>query len=157
MDLNATILGQSISFVLFIWFCMKFIWPKIINTIEKRKQEIFIALSTAEKSRKDLELLKTKSNEIINRSQKKAILILKQANHNKLIILEQAKLQAEQEKKKILLQANYEINIKKEQIKHELIQQISILAINIAEKIIKSSANKEKNIDLINQLTIKLQ
>ncbi|MCW5196974.1 F0F1 ATP synthase subunit B, partial [Buchnera aphidicola (Pemphigus obesinymphae)] len=30
MNLNSTILGQSISFFLFVWVCMKYIWPPIL-------------------------------------------------------------------------------------------------------------------------------
>ncbi|MCW5197047.1 F0F1 ATP synthase subunit B [Buchnera aphidicola] len=156
MDLNATIIGQSISFILFILFCMKFIWPKIMNTIATREQEIIQSLSNIKKSKKDLELLQKKKNNIIYQTQQEAHSIIKQANYTKLVILEEAKLQAEKEKKKILLQMNNEITIQKEQAKHELINQISFLAIQIAEKIIKSSANEKNNIHLINQLIKKL-
>ncbi|MDE5285330.1 MAG: F0F1 ATP synthase subunit B, partial [Buchnera aphidicola] len=36
MDLNATIFGQALSFIFFVWFCMKYIWPPIILAIETR-------------------------------------------------------------------------------------------------------------------------
>ncbi|ETJ20958.1 F0F1 ATP synthase subunit B, partial [Escherichia coli] len=30
MNLNATILGQAIAFVLFVLFCMKYVWPPLM-------------------------------------------------------------------------------------------------------------------------------
>ena len=47
MNMNATLLGQAITFVLFVWFCMKFIWPPVINAIEKRQKDIADGLNSA--------------------------------------------------------------------------------------------------------------
>ncbi len=44
MNLNATILGQAIAFVLFVLFCMKYVWPPLMAAIEKRQKEIADAL-----------------------------------------------------------------------------------------------------------------
>ncbi len=52
MNLNATILGQAIAFVLFVIFCMKYVWPPIMAAIEKRQQEIADGLSSAERAKK---------------------------------------------------------------------------------------------------------
>ena len=48
MNLNATLIGQLIAFALFVWFCMKFVWPPIINAIETRQSQIANALASAE-------------------------------------------------------------------------------------------------------------
>lgn len=56
MNLNATILGQAIAFVLFVWFCMKYVWPPIMAAIEKRQKEIADGLSSAERAKKNLEI-----------------------------------------------------------------------------------------------------
>ena len=39
MNMNATILGQAIAFVIFVWFCMKYVWPPLMAAIEKRQKE----------------------------------------------------------------------------------------------------------------------
>lgn len=52
MNLNATILGQAIAFVLFVIFCMKYVWPPIMAAIEKRQQEIADGLSSAERAKR---------------------------------------------------------------------------------------------------------
>lgn len=40
MNMNATILGRAIAFVIFVWFCMKYVWPPLMAAIEKRQKEI---------------------------------------------------------------------------------------------------------------------
>ena len=52
MNLNATLIGQLIAFALFVWFCMKFVWPPIINAIETRQSQIANALASAEAAKK---------------------------------------------------------------------------------------------------------
>ena len=63
MDINLTILGQTIAFILFVWFCMKFVWPPLMAAIEKRQQEIADGLSSAERAKKDLDLAQSKAME----------------------------------------------------------------------------------------------
>ena len=52
MDINATIIGQAISFAIFVWFTMKFVWPVIRAAIEEREQTIAAGLQNAEQDRK---------------------------------------------------------------------------------------------------------
>lgn len=153
MDLNATILGQSISFVLFVWFCMKYIWPKIINVIEIRKKEIIQIHSNLEKVKKDIKLAKLKSLNIIKTSKKKAVLIIQDAEQNKYLLLEEAKRDAQKERKRILENTLSEINIQKEKVKNELMHQTNHLSIEIANKIIQHSFKyKDYDGDFLNKL-----
>ncbi|MGB5259073.1 MAG: F0F1 ATP synthase subunit B, partial [Gammaproteobacteria bacterium] len=39
MNFNATLIGQTIAFIVFVWFCMKYIWPPIMNALETRKNK----------------------------------------------------------------------------------------------------------------------
>ena len=55
MNLNATILGQAIAFVLFVLFCMKYVWPPLMAAIEKRQKEIADGLASAERAHKEYE------------------------------------------------------------------------------------------------------
>ena len=61
MDINATLLGQTISFVIFVWFTMKFVWPPLIQAIEERQKKIADGLAAAERGEHDLELAQQKS------------------------------------------------------------------------------------------------
>ncbi|CAL4317453.1 F0F1 ATP synthase subunit B [Buchnera aphidicola] len=156
MDLNATIFGQSISFILFIWFCMKYVWPKLISTIEIRKKKIIHEFCTIEKSKKKIHLMKIESQNILDISKKQALEIIENAKNEKALILEKAKILAQNEKKKIILQAHEDIKIKTIKIRDDLIKEISYLASIMAQKLIHDAIKKENtqyNIDhIINHL-----
>ena len=60
MDLNATIIGQSIAMIIFVWFCMKFVWPALTSMIEERQAQIAEGLAAAEKGARSLEIAEVK-------------------------------------------------------------------------------------------------
>lgn len=153
MNLNATILGQMISFILFIWFCMKYIWPKIILIIEDRQKMIVQEFSNIEKQKEDLKIMHNESKKIINQSKKEAINIIKQANQEKVIILEKAILSAMKKKKQVLLQAQSEIKIQEIQLKKKLTNEISTLVSIMTKKILVQFINqKNQKYDIENMI-----
>ncbi len=54
MDFNLTLIGQTIAMIVFVWFSMKFIWPVLMNVIEKRRKEIADGIAAGEKGQKEL-------------------------------------------------------------------------------------------------------
>ena len=55
MNINATIIGQMIWFILFIWFVAKVVWPALNGMIEKRQHTIAEGLAAAEQGKRALE------------------------------------------------------------------------------------------------------
>lgn len=151
MDLNSTILGQIIAFILFIWFCMEYIWPNLITVIKQRQYLIKEKLSNIKKKKQHVTDMYNQAKQVIHESQKKARDIINDANQNKLLIIEDAKQCAKQEKEKILIQAEMTIKMKEIKLRKKLTQEISMLAIMMAKKIIVNSINcKDKNCNIEN-------
>lgn len=156
MDINATILGQAITFVLFVWFCMKFVWPPIIKAIEKRQQEIAEGLASAESAKKDLELAKANTSEIMQEAKAEASVIIEQANKRRAAILDEAQQEALREKEKIVAQGRAEIDAERKRAREELRKQVALLAVAGAEKIIERSVDQAANSDIIDKLVAEL-
>ncbi len=38
MNINATLIGQSVAFLIFVLFCMKFVWPPVIAALHERQR-----------------------------------------------------------------------------------------------------------------------
>lgn len=104
MNLNATILGRAIAFVLFVLFCMKYVWPPLMAAIEKRQKEIADGLASAERAHKDLDLAKASATDQLKKRKWKPV-IIEQANKRRSQILDEAKAEAEQERTKIVARA----------------------------------------------------
>lgn len=71
MNMNATILGQAIAFILFVWFCMKYVWPPLMAAIEKRQKEIADGLASAERAKKDLDLAQANATDQLKKRKRK--------------------------------------------------------------------------------------
>ena len=156
MNLNATILGQAIAFVLFVLFCMKYVWPPIMAAIEKRQQEIADGLSSAERAKKELDLAQADATDQLKKAKAEAQVIIDQANKRKAQIVDEAKTEAEQERNKIVAQAKAEIDAERQRAREELRKQVGILAIAGVEKIIERSVDEAANSDIVDKLVAEL-
>ncbi|MEX9939173.1 F0F1 ATP synthase subunit B [Providencia rettgeri] len=156
MNLNATILGQAIAFVLFVWFCMKYVWPPIMAAIEKRQKEIADGLSSAERSKKNLELAQTDATDRLKKAKAEAQVIIEQANKQRVQMIDEAKAEAEAERAKIVAQAQAEIDAERKRAREELRKQVAMLAIAGAEKIIERSVDEAANSDIVDKLVAEL-
>ncbi|MCK5365771.1 MAG: F0F1 ATP synthase subunit B, partial [Gammaproteobacteria bacterium] len=65
MNINLTLFGQTITFILFVWFCLKFIWPHIIKAMDDRKTRIADGLAAGERGRHEQELAEQRAVEVI--------------------------------------------------------------------------------------------
>ncbi|MCG6201765.1 F0F1 ATP synthase subunit B [Psychromonas antarctica] len=156
MNINATLLGQAIAFAMFVWFCMKFVWPPLISAIEDRQKKINNGLTQAERAGKDLELAKAKVAEKLKEAKVQAAEIIDQANKRRAQIVEKAKTEGELERDKVIAQGVAEVEAERRRAREELCQQVAVLAIAGAEKIIKRSIDKQANSDIIDKLVAEL-
>ena len=65
MDINLTLIGQSIAMLVFVWFCMKFIWPPIIEAIEERQKQIEDGLAAADRGQEKLVQAQAEADELV--------------------------------------------------------------------------------------------
>ena len=156
MNINATLIGQAIAFAMFVWFCMKFVWPPLMKAIEDRQKTIADGLTQAERAEKHLELAQAKATDKLKEAKVQAAEIVEQANKRHAQIVEEAKTEGETERNKIIAQGAAEIDAERNRAREDLRHQVSILAIAGAEKIIKRSIDKEANSDIIDKLVAEL-
>ena len=156
MNINATLIGQAIAFAIFVWFCMKYVWPPLLDAIEARQKKIADGLTQAERAGKDLELAQAKATDKLKQAKAQAAEIIDQANKRRTQIVEEAKNEAETERSKIVAQGEAEVEAERNRAREELRQQVAVLAIAGAEKIIKRTIDKEANSDIIDKLVAEL-
>ncbi|AKC60189.1 F0F1 ATP synthase subunit B [Blochmannia endosymbiont of Camponotus (Colobopsis) obliquus] len=152
MNLNLTILGQIISFVLFVGFCIKYVWPPLINIIEQRQKKIADDLAYAENIKKKSDRTEKKANKYLQQAQIQAKNIINQANKYKMTLLNEAKKEAQYERTKILSQATKEIQLERSRVYEEIHHQFASLIVTSTEKIIQRSMNKDIDVDIINSV-----
>ncbi|MFV0575833.1 MAG: F0F1 ATP synthase subunit B [Vibrio sp.] len=156
MNMNATLLGQALMFALFVWFCMKYVWPPLMAAIENRQKNIADGLSAADRAAKDLSLAQANASDKLKEAKKAAAEIIDQANKRKSQILEESQIEAQVERQKILDQGRAEIETERNRARDELRKQVATLAIAGAEKILERSIDQNAHQDILNDITAKL-
>ncbi len=156
MSINATLLGQAISFALFVWFCMKFVWPPLMNAIEQRQKKIADGLADADRAVKDLELAQAKATDQLKEAKVTANEIIEQANKRKAQIVEEAKAEADAERVKIIAQGKAEIENERNRVKDDLRKQVAALAVLGAERILERSIDEAAHSDIVDKLVAEI-
>ncbi|EKD72102.1 MAG: F0-ATP synthase, B subunit [uncultured bacterium] len=156
MDINATIIGQFITFAILIWFTMKYIWPPIINAMQEREKKIAAGLEAAEQSKRELEVAEHQALSIVREAKLQANQIIEQANLQSSQLVDEAKVQAKQESQRIVELAQTEIDQQVSQAKEALKNQLAKLAMFGAEKIIQRQLDASTHDALLNELAAEI-
>ena len=156
MDINATIIGQFLTFAILVWFTMKYVWPPVIKTLHDREKKIAAGLDAAERSKRELEMAEHKAMSVIREAKQQATQIIEQANLHSAQLVEDAKTQARQESQRIVEMAQGDIDREVTQAKEVLRAQLATLAISGAEKIIQRNLDASIHNDLLNQLAAEI-
>lgn len=156
MDINATIIGQTIAMIVFVWFCMKFVWPLIIDMIEERQTQIAEGLAAADKGSRALEEAEKEKAIILEEARGQAREIIDQANTRGSSIVEEARAEATAEKERILAAAQAEVEQEANRAREELRGQVSAIAVAGAEKILRREIDANAHRDLLDKLAAEI-
>jgi F-type H+-transporting ATPase subunit b len=156
MNINMTLFGQTITFVVFVWFCMKFVWPPIMNALEQRKKKIADGLAAAERGAHEKELAEKRAAEILHDAKQQAQEIINQAQKRANEIVEEAKDNARGEAERIVTAANAEIEQEVNRAREQLRGQVVTLAVAGAGKVLKKEIDPKANEQLLQDLVAQL-
>jgi F-type H+-transporting ATPase subunit b len=157
VDINiGTLLGQTIAMIVFVWFCMKYIWPHIMAAIEERQKEIADGLAAAERGHSDLAAARSEADKIITAAREQARGIVDQANTRANGIVDAAKSAGEAEKQRQLEGARAEIDVEVNRARDELRGQVAAIAVAGAERILAREIDAAAHRELLDQLATEL-
>ena len=156
MNINATLIGQSIAFFLFVWFCMKFVWPPIMKALDARKKTIADGLAAGEKGKHELELAEKRAGDIVRDAKNKAAEIVSGAEKRAGDVIDQAKGQAKTEADGILTAARSEIDRERNAAREALRQQVATLAVAGAARILEKEIDAKSHAKLLDDVVKQL-
>ena len=156
MSLNWTFIGQTLTFLVFVWFCRKFIWPFILTAMRERQTAIADGLAAAERAEKDLELAQDRAKEQLSEAKVEAQQIIEQARARANQMIEDAKVDARAEGERLKESAQAEIDQEINRAKEGLRAQLATLAVAGAEKVLESSVDASTHSAMLNRLAEEL-
>ncbi len=157
MELNIpTFLGQTIAMIVFVWFCMKYIWPLIMNMLEERQTAIADGLAAAEEGNRALQKAEGRVAEIVDDARGQARQIIDQANTRASSIVDEARVGAGEERERILTAAQGEVEQGVNRARDELRGQVGAIAVAGAEKILVREIDASAHKDLLDRLSAEI-
>jgi F-type H+-transporting ATPase subunit b len=156
MNFNATLIGQSITFIVFVWFCMKFVWPPIMSALTQRKEKIAEGLAAADRGKHEQELAQKKAAEKLHEAKQQAAEIISRAEKRAAEIIEESKNDAREEGERLVAAAqaeiSQEVNRAKELLRGKVVEIATAGAGRILKRELDATANDELIKDLVAQI-----
>lgn len=151
------LLTPSLGLIFWMTFCFlillvllkKMAWAPILKMIKERENSIENALASAEKAKEEMKSLKSENERILTEARNERDIMLKEAREIKDKIIAEAKTTAVKEGERLVKTARENIQNEKMAAVTELKNQVAVLSIEIAEKILKtelSSDEKQKTL-----------
>jgi F-type H+-transporting ATPase subunit b len=156
VDINMTLLGQTIAMIVFVWFCMKFIWPPILAALEERQAKIEEGLAAADQGQEKLVQAEAEAADIVADARKQATGVLDQAHARANEIVAEGKADGVKERERQLVAAKAEIEQESNRAREELRGQVSAIAIASAEKILSREIDGKAHDDILGKLAQEL-
>jgi F-type H+-transporting ATPase subunit b len=156
VNINMTLIGQTIAFAIFVWFCIKYVWPPLSNALHERQKRIAEGLDAASRASRDLELAQEQASQTLRESKEQASQILEQANKRSSQMIEEAREQARAEGERMIAGARAEIDQEIQRAKDELRAQVSTLAVAGAERVLEASIDEKAHRKLLDKLAAEL-
>jgi F-type H+-transporting ATPase subunit b len=156
VNINLTLIGQTLTFFVFVLFCAKFVWPALIAVMEEREKKIADGLQAAERADKDLDLAQQKATKKLHEAKEQAAEIVEQANRRAVLIVDEAKELANAESDRIFTAAKAEVEQESNRAKEELRGKVAALALAGAEKILGQTIDMKAHNQLVSKLAAEL-
>jgi F-type H+-transporting ATPase subunit b len=156
VNINAPLIGQSVAFLIFVLFCMKYVWPPVITALQERQKKIADGLDAANRAARDLELAQEKVGQQLREAKAQAAEIIEQSKKRAAQLVDEAREQARVEADRVKAQAQAEIEQELNSVKDALRAQVGALAVGGAEKILGATIDQNAHAELVNKLAAEI-
>ena len=156
MNINLTLLGQAISFAIFVWFCVKYVWPPILKALEERETRIADGLAAAEKGQRDLETAGQRVEQILQEGRDRAQEFVNQSQKRADEIVDLAKNAASEEGERILAAARGQIDQERNEARESLRKEVATLALAGAEQVLMREVDANAHREVLDKLTAEI-
>lgn len=149
MNINLTLIAQLVSFAVFVWFTMKFVWPPLVKAMDERKAKIAEGLAAAERGQHEQELAERRAKDTLHQAKQQAAEIKANAEKQAAMIIEEARDKAKEEGGRQLAAAQVEIEQATNKAREVLRSKVAELAVLGAEKILRKEINADAHKDIV--------
>jgi len=152
-----TLIAQGITFFIFVYVTMKFVWPPIMAAMDERKEKIADGLAAAERGKSELKAASARVDDLVRDARSQAQEIVEQASRRASSLLEEARAESQKQRDRQLAAAEAEIEQAISRAREELRAQVAAVAVAGAERILAREIDPKAHQDLLDQLATEIQ
>lgn len=156
MNIGLTLIAQTFVFFVFVWICMRYIWPPITSAMAERQERIADGLAAAERASTDLELAQKRATDELRQAKEEAAALIEQARQRAAKMVDEAKEDARAEADRIRAAAQGDIDQELNRAREELRGQVAVLAVAGAEKILEQAVDGNAHAQMLERLSAQL-
>ncbi|MDH4258783.1 MAG: F0F1 ATP synthase subunit B [Gammaproteobacteria bacterium] len=157
MDFNLTLIGQTVAMIVFVWFCMRFIWPPVMNAIEQRRKEIADGIAAGDKGQRELADARHGAESILQDARQKATQVADMAHKRSNEMVAEAKEHASAEGERIVAAARTELVTSQTKARDALRREVAALAVAGATRVLGREVDAKSHATLLDELAAELE
>jgi F-type H+-transporting ATPase subunit b len=156
VSINLTMFAQMVAFIIFVAFCMKYVWPPLTSAMRARQKSISDGLENAARAELQLQEASESVASELEAAKQEASALVSQAHTRANQIIDEAKVQAKSEAERIVQGAQDAIDQEINQAREALREKVSELAVQGAERILKTSVDRAAHEAMLKKLASEL-
>lgn len=156
MGVNMTLVGQMITFILFVLFTMRYVWPPIQKAMHERTRRIADGLAAAERG----QLAQREGEERVAQALREARIqardIVAQAEKRGGEVVDEARQVASAEGERLIAAARAQIDQETRQAREALRAEVAGLVVRGAQSILRREVDAKAHDQLLRELATEL-
>lgn len=147
-----TVFWMVLIFGVVFFILARYAFPVILGMVDERKRYIDESLEAARKANEELAHVREETNRLLNEAREEQTRILKEASQTRDRVIKDARLRAQDEARKALEETRLQIAAEQESALNDIRRQVAVLAVDVAEKILRKDLKSEKEqLDLVDR------
>lgn len=131
------IFWNTLIFLVVLFLLRKYAWKPILKALDDREETIDNSLRTAERTKEEMNQLKSEHEELLQQAKQERMIIIGEANRIKEQIITEAREKASADAAKITEDARREIENRKMEAIIDVKNQIGAMVVEMSEKVLR--------------------
>ena len=157
MNINATLLVQIVVFAALWWFTARYVWPPITTALDERSKKIADGLAAADKAKADLQAAEMRVEAELKKARESATEVRAGAEKQAAGLMEEARAEAARIIAAAQKAAEEEASLAAQRAKEQLRDQVALLAVAGAERILRREIDATRHAELLSNLKNELR
>lgn len=157
MNINATLFVQIAVFLALWWFTAKYVWPPIVKALDERSKKIADGLAAADRAKSELAAAEKRVEAEIKQARASAAEVRASGEKQAAHLVEEARAEAARIVTEARKAAEGEAALAAQRAKDQLREQVALLAVSGAERILRREIDPSAHAQLLDGLKAELR